>query len=135
MKAKVVLDRRNDLDKKYDQMFNKMVKDANLSPKQKMVVSAYLKCILNEKIQEVENAMDMGYCIGLIEVEKFGCNKRATRLPRLRKYVREVVNKAYDHETIDANGVWNKYDGCGIERMEMYLAKHGVEFVDAKEEA
>lgn len=130
MKVKTELDKRGSLDKRYDLMFNKMVRDANLSPKQRMIISAYLKSILDEKIKEVENAMDMGYCIGLIEVEKFGCNKRATRLPKLRKYVRGVVNQAYAHETIDANGVWNNYDGCGIERLEMRLERLGVVFVE-----
>jgi len=130
MKAKVELDKRSELDKKYDQMFNKMVEKARLTPKQEMVVSAYLRNIIGERIQEVENAMNMGFWIGLIELEHFGCNKRATKLPRLQNYVRDVVNEAYGKEGLDANGVWNKYDGCGIEHLKMKLARRGVEFVD-----
>lgn len=130
MKAKVELDKRGAADKKYDQMFNALVAKANLTPKQKMIVSAYLRTIIQEKIQEVENAVDMGYWIGLIEVEHFGHNARATRLPRLQKYVRDVVNEAYGKQCVDANGSFLDYDGCGIEHLIARLARHGVEFVE-----
>lgn len=129
MKRKVELDNRCNFDKKYDRMFDKMVRDANLSPKQKYIVSQYLKTIIGENVKEVENAMDMGYAIGLIEVEHFGHNKRATKLPRLQKYVREVVNEAYGNDCIDANGRIH-YDGCGIGHLEVRLSRHGVEIVD-----
>ncbi len=129
MKVKVELDKRCEHDKKYDQMFNKMVRDANLSPKQKHIVSKYISTVISEKVREVEDAMDIGFWIGLIEVEHFGCNKRATRLPRLQKYVRDVVNEAYGKECIDANGHL-VYDGCGIDYLKLRLERHGVEFVD-----
>lgn len=129
MKAKVDLDRRDAVDKRYDQLFNKMVSDANLTPKQKYIVSKYLTTVIGEKVREVENAMNMGFWIGLIELFKFGHNERATRLPKLQNYVRDVVNKAYGKDCIDANGCLC-YDGCGIDHLKTHLARHGVEFVD-----
>lgn len=128
MKAKALLDKRSEADKKYDRLFDKMVRDANLSPKQRMIVINYIAKITGEKVREVENAMDMGFWIGLIELEHFGHNKRATKLPRLQAYVRDVVNEAYGKDCIDANGQVC-YDGCGIEHLKMHLARHGVEFV------
>lgn len=129
MKSKVELDKRCNFDKKYDRMFDRMVRDAKLSPKQKYIVSQYLEAIIGENVKEVENAMDMGYTIGLIEVEHFGHNKRATKLPRLSKYVRGVLNEAYGQDCIDANGRIH-YDGCGIEHLVVRLSRHGVEIVD-----
>lgn len=128
MKAKALLDKRSEADKKYDRLFDKMVRDANLSPKQRMIVTNYIAKITGEKVREVENAMDMGFWIGLIELFNFGHNKRATRLPKLQAYVRDVVNEAYGKDCIDANGQVC-YDGCGIEHLKMHLARHGVEFV------
>lgn len=129
MKAKVELDKRGEIDKRFDRLFDKMVRDANLNPKQKYIVRKYLISTIGEKVREVENAMNMGFWIGLIELFNFGCNKRATRLPRLQNYVRDVVNEAYGKESIDANGFLH-YDGCGIEHLKTHLARHGVEFVD-----
>ena len=129
MKRKIDLDRRSESDKKYDRMFDRMVRDATLSPKQKHIVSKYLEAIIGANIKEVENAMDLSYTIGLIEVEKFGHNNRATRLPRLQKYVRGVLNEAYGQDCVDANGCIH-YDGCGIGHLEVRLSRHGVEIVD-----
>lgn len=129
MKAKVNLDKRDELEKKYDLMFNTMVRKANLNPKQRIIVFGYLRNIIGERIREVENAMNMGFWLGLIELEHFGCNKRAIKLPRLQNYVRDVVNDAYGKECIDANGCI-AYDGCGIERLKYKLHALGVEFVD-----
>lgn len=129
MKAKAELDKRNDLDKRFDRLFDKMVRDATLTPKQKYIVRRYLISVIGEKVREVEDAMDMGFWIGLIELFNFGHTKRATRLPRLQNYVREVVNEAYGKESIDANGLLH-YDGCGIEHLKTRLARHGVEFSD-----
>lgn len=128
MKAKALLDKRSEADKKYDRLFDKMVRDANLSPKQRMIVTNYIAKITGEKVREVENAMDMGFWIGCIELFNYGHNKRATRLPKLQAYVRDVVNEAYGKDCIDANGQVC-YDGCGIEHLKMRLARHGVEFV------
>ena len=129
MKSKVELDKRNDLDKRYDRLFDKMVRDAHLTPKQKYIVTNYIEKVIGEKVREVENAMDMGFWISIIELFNFGHNKRATRLPRLQNYVREVINEAYGKDCVDANG-HVCYDGCGIEHLKTRLAKHGVEFVD-----
>lgn len=129
MKVKVELDKRSELDKKFDNLFDKMVRDANLTPKQKYIVRKYLISTIGEKVKEVEDAMNMGFWIGLIELFKFGHNKRATRLLRLQNYVREVVNEAYGKECFDANGLLH-YDGCGLEHLKTHLARHGVEFVD-----
>lgn len=134
MKAKVELDRRTESDKKYDQMFNTMVRKANLNPRQSFVVREYLRNIVGERIRECENAMNMGFWIGLIELHNFGHNKRATRLPRLQDYVRDVVNEAYGKECIDANGCLVDYDGCGIQHLKVRLQRHGVEFVDEEGE-
>ena len=127
MKAKVKLDRREEQDKRYDMLFEKMARDANLNPRQRYIVQEYLRGIIHEKIQEVEDAMSIGFWIGLIEEFGFGCNERATRLPRLHKYVREVLNTAYDRDCIDANGVID-YDGCGLIRLKNRLRTHGVKF-------
>lgn len=126
MNAKVQTDRRCTEDKRYDQMYNKMVRDANLSPKQRMIVKNYTEKLLRETIDEVENAVSYGYCIALIESERFGCNKTATRIPRVQRYVRDVLNEAYGHDCIDANGRLG-YDGCGIGRLRIRLQNNGVE--------
>ena len=129
MRSKDCIDNRPQSDKKYDRMFDKMVRDAALSPKQRYIVSKYLEAIIGENVKEVENAMDMGYAIGLIETEGFGHNSRATRLPRLQKYVRGVLSEAYGNDCVDANGRIH-YDGCGIGHLEVRLSRHGVEIVD-----
>ena len=129
MKAKVVLDKRDEFDKKYDILFEKMVRDASLNPRQKYIVQNYLKSIIGEKIREVEDAMDIGFWIGLIDLFQFGHNKRATRLIRLQKYVREILNEAYGKDCINANGEI-EYDGCGLYRLKNRLKNYGIEFVD-----
>lgn len=129
MEVKVELDKRCEEDKRFDRLFDKMVRDANLNPRQKYIVRRYLISVIGEKVREVEDAMDIGFTIGLIELFNFGHNKKATRLPRLKKYVRDVVNEAYGKDAVDANGCLH-YDGCGLEHLKMRLARHGVEFVD-----
>lgn len=127
MKAKVKLDKRAEQDKRYDMLFEKMAREANLNPRQKFIVREYLRGIIHEKIQEVEDAMSIGFWIGLIDIYKFGCNERATRLPKLQNYVREVLNDAYDRDCVDANGVID-YDGCGLIRLKNRLRNYGVKF-------
>jgi hypothetical protein len=46
MKANVKLDNRDEAEKLYDTMYNKMVRSANLSPRQSMIVSKYLRDII-----------------------------------------------------------------------------------------
>lgn len=129
MKAKVTLDKRADIDKRYDALFEKMARDAALTPKQRYIVSTYLHNIIGDKIHEVENAMDMAFWLGLIELYQFGHNKRATRLIRLQKYVRDLLNEAYGHDCVNANGQI-EYDGCGYIRLENRLKNYGIQFVD-----
>lgn len=129
MKAKVCLDKRADIDKKYDVLFERMVRDAALSPKQRYIVSTYLHNIIGDKIHEVENAMDMAFWLGLIELYQFGHNKRATKLIRLQKYVRDLLNEAYGVDCINANGQI-EYDGCGYIRLGNRLKSYGIQFVD-----
>ena len=127
MDTKVNVDKRHEIDKKYDAMFNKMVRDAALNARQRIVVGRYLRTIVGERIHEVENAMNMGFWIALIELEHFGCNKRATRLPRIQDRVIEIVGDAYERKCIDANGCILDYDGCGIERLKSRLKSLGLE--------
>lgn len=129
MKAKATLDKRADIDKRYDALFEKMARDAALTPKQRYIVSTYLHNIIGDKIHEVENAMDMAFWLGLIELYQFGHNKRATRLIRLQGYVRDLLNEAYGHDCVNANGQI-EYDGCGYIRLENRLKNYGIQFVD-----
>ena len=126
MNVKVQRDRRCAEDKRYDVMLSKMVRDASLTAKQRLIVSQYFDTILREKINEVENAMSAAFWIGLIESERFGRNKRATRLPRLQKYVLEVLNEAYSHDCFDANLHFG-YDGLGLARLRRRLKDYGIE--------
>ena len=126
MNAKVQKDRRCNEDKRHDMLFNKLVRDANLSARQRMIVKHYTDKLIRETIDEVENAVSYGYCIALIESEHFGCGKTATRIPRVQRYVRDVLNEAYGHECFDANGRLG-YDGCGIGRLRIRLQNNGVE--------
>lgn len=127
MKVKANIDKRNIEDKRYDMLFDRMVRESNLNPRQKYVVQNYLRGIISEKIREVEDAMSIGFWIGLIEQQKFGCNERATRLPELHKYVRQVLNEAYDKDCVNANGQI-EYDNCGLIRLKNRLKSHGVKF-------
>lgn len=122
-------DRRSKEDKRYDVLFDRMVRSAKLNPRQSYIVREYLRGIVHEKIQEVEDAMSIAFLVGLIELYKFGCNKTATRLPKLHKYVREILNDAYGHDCINANGQI-EYDNCGLARLKNRLHNHGVKFVD-----
>ena len=129
MKAKVNLDNRTKVDKKWDDMYNKMVRSANLSPRQSMIVSHYLREIIGLRIHEVEAACDMAYLIALIEGEKFGTdvNRGAKRLIRVQQNAVDARNKAYGNECIDANGRI-AYDGCGLAHLKIRLARYGVEY-------
>ena len=129
MKAKVNLDKRNEVDKMYDDMYNKMVRSANLSAKQSVIVSRYLREIIGLRIHEIEAAVEMAYMIALIECEKFGTDVKrgAKRLVRVQKNAVDIRNKAYGYECIDANGSI-VYDGCGIEHLQTMLARYGVEY-------
>jgi hypothetical protein len=129
MKAKVNLDKRSNAEKIWDAMYNAMVREAHLSPKQEAVVSIYLRNIIGLRIHEVESAVEMGFHIALIEGEKFGTDVKrgAKRLLRVQNNAVAARNEAYGKECIDANGCLT-YDGCGLEHLQTRLARHGVEY-------
>ena len=129
MKAKVNLDKRCHSEKVYNAMYNAMVKDAHLSPKQEVVVAKFIRAIIAMRIHEVESAVEMGFHIALIEGEKFGTDVKrgAKRLLRVQENAVAARNEAYGKECIDANGNLT-YDGCGLEHLQTRLARYGVEY-------
>ncbi len=134
MKVKVSADRRSEIDKRFDSVYNKMVRDAHLSPKQEHIVSTYLHKIMQMRINEIEAAVEMAYLIALIESEHFGTDTKrghAKKLYRTQAYAAEVINEAFGHACIDSAGFWNSYDGCGVERLKIRLQRNGVDY-DAK---
>ena len=130
MNVLIKRDRRSDIDRKFDDMWNRLCREANLSARQSILVARYLREIMGMRIHEIESAIDMGWLIALIESEKFGTDVKrgAKRLVRVQQKCADVRNEAYGHECIDANGFWQKYDGCGLEHLKMRLARHGVEY-------
>jgi hypothetical protein len=127
MKARVELDKRNELDKKYDAMWNKLCRDANLNPRQKFIVSKYIRDILGTRMNEVQAATEMAYMLALIEVENCGTRKGSTRLLNVQDRARQHIHEAYGSKSVDANGVFG-YDGCGYERLVNRLVSKGVEY-------
>lgn len=129
MKAKVTLDKRSDFDKKWDKLWNELVRSAKLSAIQSTLVAAYLRKLMTMRIHEVESAVDMGWLLSLIEGEKFGTDVRhgATRLLRAQKKALEIRNDAYGKNCIDANG-HIEYDGCGLDRLQIKLRRYDVEY-------
>lgn len=129
MKVKVKADNRSEIDKRFDTIYNKMVRDAHLTPLQENIVATYLHKITQMRINEIEAAVEMSYLIALIESEHFGTDKkRATRLPRVQAYAAEAINEAFGHSCIDSAGFWNSYDGCGVERLKLRLERNGVDY-------
>ena len=131
MKVKVSADNRSEIDKRFDSIYNKMVRDAHLSPKQENIVATYLHKIMNMRVTEIEAAVEMGYLIALIEKEHFGTDTgrgHAKRLYRVQAYAAEAINEAYGHSCIDSAGFWNSYDGCGIERLKLRLERLGLKY-------
>ena len=130
MKAIVNKDRRSEADKKFDSMWNKMVREAKLNRIQENTVAAYLRELLGIRMREVTSAVDMSWIISLVEKEKFGTNvsRGATRLLRAQAYAADLRNEAYGKGCVNANGVWDKYDGCGLERLQSKLAGYDIEY-------
>lgn len=129
MNVRVKADNRSEIDKRFDSVYNKMVRDAHLSPKQENIVSTFLHKIMQMRTNEIEGAIEMSYLIALIESEHYGTDKkRAIKLPRVQAYAAEVINEAYGHACIDSAGFWCSYDGCGLERLVQRLARSGVEY-------
>jgi hypothetical protein len=130
MKVKVSADNRSEIDKRFDSIYNKMVRDANLSPKQRNIVSTYLHKIMQMRINEIEAVVEMAYLIALIVSEHFGTDTKrgAKRLHRVQATATEAINEAYGHSCIDSAGFWNSYDGCGLERLQGRLSSLGVDY-------
>lgn len=130
MNAIINKDKRNEIDRKFDMMFNGMVAKAKLTPKQSQIVARYLREIMAMRLHEIESARDMGWLLSLIEVEHYGTDVKrgATKLLRVQQGMANIVNEAYGHDCIDANGYWQSYDGCGLEHLQQRLARHGVEY-------
>lgn len=130
MKAKVQLDKRNEIDRKFDDMWNKLVRTAKLTPMQSNLVAKYLREIMGMRMHEIESAKDMGWILALIESEGFGTDvsKGAKRLLRVQAKCVEICNEAFGHGCADGNGYWGGYDGCGIEHLQTKLARYGVEY-------
>lgn len=130
MKAKVKLDKRPEIDKTYDNMWTKMIKDARLNKLQEQIVARYLRTVLQARIAEIESVVDMGWVLALIEVEGFGTdvNKGATRLPRVQAKSCEIRNEAFSHDCFNANGHYESYDGCAVEHLKRELRRYGIEY-------
>lgn len=130
MNAIVDRDRRCKVDKAFDGAWNRMCREARLTPKQSAVVAQYLRWLVEKRIMETESAVDMGWLIALIESEKFGTdvNKGAKRLLRVQQYACNVRNEAYGHSCVDGNGDFVDYDNCGLEHLQIRLKNHGVEY-------
>ncbi len=129
MKVKVVKDRRCELDRQYDEMFNKMVRDAALNARQRVIVQTYLRNLMRMRIHEIEAVVEMSYLIALIKSEKFGTHPRnSTRLKRVQQAASEELDDAYQRGAVNANGFWDDYDGCGLERLQHRLSNLGIEY-------
>lgn len=130
MKAIVKKDNRSEIDREYDTLWNKLCREANLSARQSMLVARYLRSIIERRIHEIESAVDMGWLLALIESEHFGTDVKrgAKRLPRVQQKAADLRNEAYGHKCVDANGYWQRYDGCGLEHLQQKLLRHGVEY-------
>lgn len=130
MKARVNLDKRGKVAKMEDEMLNAMKRDAGLTPKQFAIVGHYYRELIALKVHETESAMDMSYMISLIEGEKFGTDvsRGAKKLLRVQKNACEARSEAYGKSCVDANGFINDYDGCGLEHLQIRLARHGVDY-------
>lgn len=130
MKARVNLDKRGKVAKREDELLNAMKRDAGLNPIQFAIVGHYYRELIGLKIHETEAAVEMSYLIALIEGEKYGTNigKGAKKIPRVQKNAVEARNEAYGKSCVDANGNINTYDGCGLEHLQIRLARHGVDY-------
>ena len=131
MKAKVNLDKRTESDKMWDDLHNRMIRQANLSQKQSYIVTKYMRDLIGLRIHEIEAAVEMSYLLALIEGERFGTdvNRGAKRLMRVQQNAVEIRNEAYGHAQINANGRVDDYDGCGLAHLQVRLARYGVEYI------
>ncbi len=132
MNAIVNRDRRCEIDRRFDDLYNKMVREAQLTPKQRNVVGAYLHNIMAMRIHEIRGAVDMSWILSLAEGEGYGTDVRrgACRLQRVHKRALAIRDEAFAKGSVDARGFWNSYDGCGYERLQTRMKRHGLEYED-----
>ena len=128
MKVKVKADRRSAIDREYDDMYNKMLRESGINARQSVIVKTFLRAIVRRRIQEIEAAVEMGYLLSLIEVERCGTSRKATRLKKIQARAAEHINEAYSRGYINANGFFEDYDGCGYERLKAKLHGYGLEY-------
>lgn len=130
MNVKVDKDRRSDVDKALDKIYNKMVHDAKLTPRQENIVAAYLQKITLMRMHEIESCVEMSWMLSAIENDRCGTDpkKGATRLVKLQSGAAQIREEAYGHGCTDAHGIWNSYDGCGLEHLQTRLKRYGVEY-------
>jgi hypothetical protein len=76
MKVLAKADNRSEIDKRYDTIYNKMVRDARLTPLQENIVATYLHKIMQMRIHEIEGVVEMAYLIALIESEHYGTDPK-----------------------------------------------------------
>ena len=132
MKAIVNRDQRCEIDRRFDDCYNKMIRKARLTPQQINVVSAYMREIMEMRIHEIRGAVDISWILSLIEGEGYGTDPRrgAFRLQRAHKKAVDIRDEAFSQGSVDARGFWNSYDGCGYERLQARLARYGCEYED-----
>ena len=130
MNAIVTKDPRSAIDRKWDEMFERLVRDASLNPKQRALVKAYARELLSLKIHEIEGAVEMSYLAALIESEGFGVDAKrgAVRLRRAQERATALIDEAYGKTCYDARGRHLSYDGCGYERLVLRLDRLGIQY-------
>ena len=130
MKAIIKKDRRSAIDRRFDDLWNKLCREARLTPMQSNLVGKYLREIMIIRFHEIQSADDMSWLLSLIEVEGWGTDvtKGAKRLVRAQQKSADIRNEAFGHECVDANGFWQSYDGCALEHLQSQLRSKGVEY-------
>lgn len=130
MKAIVKKDKRSAVDRRFDDMWNKMVRLSKINSAQERIIWEYLRELLAIRVHETQCSDDMSWLLALIESEKFGTDVKrgAKKLLRVQAKTADVRNEAYGHGCVDANGVFQKYDGCGMEYLQNRLRNYGVEY-------
>lgn len=130
MKVRFNRDNRTSFDRQYDDLWNKLCREAQLTPRQMNLTAQYLRAIIAQRIVEVEGAVDMSWLIALIERENYGTDVKrgAKKLMRDQQYACDVRNKAFSNDYVDGNGTWHDYDNCGSEHLKVRLSRYGIEY-------
>lgn len=127
MKAIVKTDTRPVRDQYFDRMWERFVRDARLTPIQTRMAHEYLIRIEKEQLRELLDIVTMASFITLIEDFGFGTTPGATRIPRFRNALNDLLEEAFGHQSISGDILY-QYDGCAYERLRARLHRHGVEF-------